>query len=368
MSHDIALIPGDGIGTEVVSATRPLLDRAADLEDASLSYTGFDWGSQRYLDEGAMMPDDGIERLRAHDAVFLGAVGHPDVPDHVTLRGLMLPIRKRLNQQVCKRPSVLYDGVESPLRGYEGVSASDASGGSSDQRADGGDIDFVVFRENTEGEYADVGGREHRGFDHELAVQSAVFTREGTETVVRAAFEAAAERERTLTNVTKSNAQAYGMVLWDEVVADVSEEFPDVKVERLLVDAAAMDFVRRPEAFDVVVASNLFGDVLTDLGAIVTGSMGLAPSANLCVDGDAPSMFEPVHGSAPDIAGEGIANPLATVLSGAMLFEHLGETGAATRLRTAVREQLADPDAPRTPDLGGDAGTDAVVADLRDRL
>ncbi|MFA9517745.1 isocitrate/isopropylmalate dehydrogenase family protein [Halopenitus sp. H-Gu1] len=351
MSYEIALIPGDGIGQTVVDASRPLLDAAADREDVSLEYTEFDWGSERYLEQGAMMPDDGVDQLRGHDAILLGAVGHPEIPDHVTLRGLMLPIRKRLNQQICKRPSFLYEGVESPLRGYAG-----------------GDIDLVVFRENTEGEYADVGGREHQGFDHELAVQSAVFTREGTETVVRAAFEAAKERDGKLTNVTKSNAQAYGMVLWDEVVEELSEEYPSVEVERLLVDAAAMDFIRRPETFDVVVASNLFGDILTDVGAIIAGSMGLAPSANLCVDGDAPSMFEPVHGSAPDIVGEGIANPLATVLSGAMLFDDIGESAVGDRLRRVVRTQLADPDAPRTPDLGGDSGTEAVVADLRNRL
>jgi tartrate dehydrogenase/decarboxylase/D-malate dehydrogenase len=351
MAYNIALIPGDGIGQEVVAAARPLVDDVAAASDCSLAYTEFDWGSDRYRSTGAMMPDDGIERLRPHDAILLGAVGHPEVPDHVTLRELMLPIRKQFNQQVCKRPAQLFEGVESPLRGYAG-----------------GDIDFVVFRENTEGEYADVGGREHRGFDHEVAVQSAVYTRAGTEAVVRAAFEAAADRRGKLTNVTKSNAQAHGMVFWDDVVDEVSEEFPDVEVERLLVDAASMDLVRRPEAFDALVASNLFGDILTDLGAIITGSMGLAPSANIALDGNAPSMFEPVHGSAPDIAGEGVANPLATVLSAAMLFDHLGETDAANTLRELVTEQLADPDAPRTPDLGGDAGTETVIDDLRDRL
>jgi tartrate dehydrogenase/decarboxylase/D-malate dehydrogenase len=351
MAHDIAVIPGDGIGVEVVDAVRPLLTDVAAGSGASLSFSEFDWGSERYLRTGSMMPEDGVDRLRGYDAILLGAVGHPEVPDHVTLRGLMLPIRKRLNQQVCKRPAVLYEGVESPLRGYGA-----------------GDVDLVVYRENTEGEYADAGGREHRGFDHEVAVQTAVFTREGTEAVVRAAFEAATERRGKLTNVTKSNAQAYGMVLWDDVVREVSEEYPGVEVERLLVDAAAMDFVRRPESFDVVVASNLFGDVLTDLGAIVTGSLGLAPSANIALNGVAPSMFEPVHGSAPDIVGKGVANPLATVLSGAMLFEHLGDGAAATALRTAVEAQLADPAAPRTPDIGGDAGTEAVVADLRDRV
>jgi tartrate dehydrogenase/decarboxylase/D-malate dehydrogenase len=337
MAYDIASIPGDGIGQEVVAAARPVLDDAADAAGFSLDYERFDWGSERYLREEAMMPEDGLDRLRDRDAILLGAVGHPDISDHVTLRGLMLPIRKRFNQQVCKRPAVLYEGVKSPLRGYEG-------------------------------EYADVGGREHRGFDHGVAIQSAVFTRQGTEDIVRAAFEAATEREGKLTNVTKSNAQAYGMVLWDDVVAEVSEEYPAVEVERLLVDAASMDFVRRPDEFGVVVASNLFGDILTDLGAIVTGSMGLAPSANVNVEEDYPSMFEPVHGSAPDIVGQGVANPLATVLSGAMLFDHLGEAAAGERLRGAVADQLADADAPRTPDLGGDAGTKAVVRDLRDRL
>jgi len=280
-----------------------------------------------------MMPEDGVDQLRQYDAILLGAVGHPDIPDHVTLRGLMLPIRKELNQQICKRPTELREGVQSPLRGYEG-----------------GDIDFVVYRENTEGEYADVGDANTAASNTRSPSRARCSPARGTETVVREAFEAAAERDGKLTNVTKSNAQAYGMVLWDDVVEEVGEEYPDVTVERLLVDAAAMDFVRRPEAFDVVVASNLFGDILTDLGAIISGSMGLAPSANLCVDGDAPSMFEPVHGSAPDIQGQGIANPLATVLSGAMLFDDLGEHTAGDRLREFVVEQLADESGPRTPD------------------
>ena len=351
MTHDIALIPGDGIGVEVIDAAWPLLESAAAAEGVELESTRYDWGSQRYLEAGSMMPADGTDRLAEHDSILLGAVGHPEIPDHVTLRGLMLPIRKTFDQQVCKRPSVLFEGVESPLRGYEG-----------------GDIDFVVFRENTEGEYSDVGGREHRGHDHEFAVQTAVYTRQGTEAIVRAAFEAATERDGHLTNVTKSNAQAHGMVFWDDVVSEVSEEYPDVEVERLLVDAASMDLVRRPDEFDVLVASNLFGDILTDIGAIVSGSMGLAPSANINVDGEYPSMFEPVHGSAPDIVGQGVANPLATVLSGSMLFDHLGEATVADALWSAVEEQLADSDAPRTPDLGGDAGTDDVIADLRERL
>jgi tartrate dehydrogenase/decarboxylase/D-malate dehydrogenase len=351
MSYDIALIPGDGIGPEVVDATLPILDAAATAADFDVETTRYDWGTDRYLNEGAMMPEDGLDRLASHDAILLGAVGHPDVPDHVTLNGLLLPIRKGFDQSICKRPAVLFEGVDSPLKGYSG-----------------GDIDILVFRENTEGEYADVGGREHRGYENEVAVQSAVYTRRSTERIVRAAFEAATERSGHLTNVTKSNAQAHGMVFWDDIVAEVSEEYPGVEVERLLVDAASMDMVRRPDEFDVVVCSNLFGDILTDVGAIVTGSMGLAPSANVDPGRDNPSMFEPVHGSAFDIMGEGVANPLATVLSGSLMFDHLGEAAAATALWDAVADQLADADAPRTADLGGESGTDAVATDLIDRL
>jgi tartrate dehydrogenase/decarboxylase / D-malate dehydrogenase len=351
MTHDVAVIPGDGIGPEVVDAVRPLLKDAAQEYGFELTFTDFDWGTDHFLEHGEMMPDDGTDKIADKDAILLGAVGHPDVPDHVTLRGLMLPIRKTFDQYICKRPSVLFEGVESPLRGY-----------------DSGDIDLVVYRENTEGEYADVGGREHRGFDNEVAIQSAVFTRTGVERIVRAAFEEAEARDGNLTNVTKSNAQAYGMVLWDDVFDEVAEEHPDVETERLLVDAASMDFIRRPEEFDVVVASNLFGDILTDIGAIISGSMGLAPSANINPSDDVPSMFEPVHGSAPDIVGQGVANPLATVLSGSMLLDDLGESAAADALWRVVSEQLADESAPRTPDLGGEAGTHDVVADLRDRL
>jgi len=351
VSYDIALIPGDGIGPEVVDATLPILDAAATAAGFDVETTRYDWDTDRYLNEGAMMPEDGLDRLASHDAILLGAVGHPDVPDHVTLNGLLLPIRKGFDQSICKRPAVLFEGVDSPLKGYSG-----------------GDIDILVFRENTEGEYADIGGREHAGYANEVAVQSAVYTRRSTERIVRAAFEAATKRSGHLTNVTKSNAQAHGMVFWDDIVSEVSEEYPGVAVERLLVDAASMDMVRRPDEFDVVVCSNLFGDILTDVGAIVTGSMGLAPSANIDPGRDNPSMFEPVHGSAFDIMGEGVANPLATVLSESLMFDHLGEEAAATALWDAVADQLADTDAPRTADLGGESGTEAVAADLRSRL
>ncbi|WP_435065187.1 isocitrate/isopropylmalate dehydrogenase family protein [Halobaculum sp. EA56] len=350
-AYEIAVIPGDGIGPEVVDATLPFVADAAEERGAAFETTRFEWGTEYYLDHGEMMPDDGLDRLAEFDAIFLGAVGHPEVPDHVTLHGLLLPIRKGLDQYVCERPNVLFDGIESPLRGYGG-----------------GDVDFVVYRENTEGEYADIGGREHRGFDHETAVQSALFTRRGTERIIRAAFEAATEREGHLTSVTKSNAQAHSMVFWDDIVEEVAAEFPSVEVERLLVDAAAMDLIRRPHEFDVVVASNLFGDVLTDIGAQITGSMGLAPSGNVHPGPEYPSMFEPVHGSAPDIVGDGVANPLATVLSWSLLFDDLGEGDVADALWDGVADQLADGSAPRTPDLGGSAGTEAVVSDLRSRL
>ncbi len=351
MAYDIAIIPGDGIGPEVVDHSMPVVETAADAHGVSLEITRYDWSSERYLKKGSMMPEDGLDRLSEHDAIVLGAVGHPDVADHVTLHGLRLEITKGFKQHVCKRPSYLFEGVTSPLRGYAA-----------------GDIDFVVYRQNTEGEYTHVGGRPYEGFENEVAIQSALFTREGTETVVRAAFEAATEREGKLTNITKSNAQAYGMVFWDDIVAEVHEEYPDVQVERLLVDAASMDFVRRPEAFDVLVASNLFGDILTDLGAGISGSLGLAPSSNIDPTRTYPSMFEPVHGSAFDITGDGIANPLGTVLSWELLWEHLGESALAETLRHAVSAQLADSSSPRTPDIGGSSGTEAVTEDLRTRI
>ena len=351
MTYEIAVVPGDGIGTEVVDSAMPVVERAADAHGVSIETTRYDWGSERYLAEGSMMPEDALDRLRAYDAIFLGAVGHPDVPDHVTLHGLRLEITKGFKQHVCKRPSYLFEGITSPLRDYAA-----------------GDIDFVVYRQNTEGEYADLGGREYAGFDNEVAVQSSLFTREGTETIVRAAFDAATEREGHLTSITKSNAQAHGMVFWDDVVNEVHEDYPDVQVERLLVDAASMDFVRRPEEFDVIVASNLFGDILTDLGAGISGSMGLAPSSNIDPTRTHPSMFEPVHGSAFDITGEGVANPIGTVLSWELLWDHLGEEAVARELHDAVARQLADSGAPRTPDIGGEAGTKAVADDLRSRV
>ncbi len=271
--------------------------------------------------------------------------------DHVTLNGLLLPIRRRFDQCVCLRPSYLYDGVESPLR---------------DKPA--GSIDMQVFRENTEGEYANVGGRLYADRPHDVAVQTSVFTRHGCQRIIAAAFEKALTRPAgRVASITKSNAQGYGMVLWDEVFEEVAAQYPDIETESLLIDRAVMEFVRRPESFDVVVASNLFGDILTDLAAIVVGSMGLAASANIDPTHTHPSMFEPVHGSAPDIVGQGIANPLAAILSGAMMLEHLQLLRGAEAIHGAVREQLAER-GPRTPDLGGEATTEETGVAIADRI
>lgn len=343
-SHKIAVIKGDGIGVDVVDEALKVLDALASRYDIDWSFTEFPWSSDYYFEHGEMMPGDGVERLRGFDAIFLGAVGHPDVQDHITLNGLLLPIRRAFDQYACVRPSVLLPGVESPLRGKKPY-----------------DIDLIVVRENTEGEYANIGGFQYQGFPDEVAVQSSVFTRRGCERVIRYAFELARERNKTrhVTSITKSNAQGYGMVLWDRTFADVSEEYPDISTDSLLIDAACMDFIRRPEKFDVVVASNLFGDILTDIGAIITGSMGLASSANLDPSRMNPSMFEPTHGSAPDIAGKGIANPMAQVLTAAMMLDHLGEREAADAVRSAVAGVLDDGEI-LTPDLGGSSTTTAV--------
>jgi tartrate dehydrogenase/decarboxylase/D-malate dehydrogenase len=292
------------------------------------------------------MPENAIDLLRPFDAILFGAVGDPRIQDNVTLNGLLLPIRRRFDQYACVRPAVLYPGVRGPLAGRNG-----------------GDIDFVVVRENTEGEYAQIGGGLYHDGPHEVAIQAATFTRHGTERVIRFAFDLARRRnrKRLLTSVTKSNAQGFSMAFWDRVFAAVARDYPDIRTESLLVDAACMDLVRRPIDFDVLVASNLFGDILTDLSAAITGSLGLAPSANLNPERTFPSMFEPVHGSAPDIAGKGVANPLATMLAGAMMLDFLGETRAAAGVEKAVRAVLAEGRGV-TPDLGG-TGTTRTVTD-----
>jgi tartrate dehydrogenase/decarboxylase/D-malate dehydrogenase len=341
----IAVIGGDGIGPEVIEQAIRVVDAALRYEtDSALEWNRLPWSSALYKKTGRMMPDDAFEQLRRHDAILLGAIGSPDVPDHITLHGLLLPMRRRFDQYVNLRPAYLFDGVQSPLR--------DKAPGS---------IDMLVYRENTEGEYAPCGGRHYEGTPHEIAIQSAIFTRRGCERIMRAAFEGARKRRKKVTSITKSNAQQFGMVLWDEVFKAVARDYPDVQASSLLIDAAAMDFVRKPEAFDVVVASNLFGDILTDLSAIVTGSMGLAASGNINPERTYPSMFEPVHGSAPDIAGKGIANPLAAILSAGMLLDHLGLAKTAAAVRKGVAAVLKAGKV-RTPDLGGQART-AEVAD-----
>jgi tartrate dehydrogenase/decarboxylase / D-malate dehydrogenase len=350
-SGKIAVIAGDGIGPEVIEQAIRVVDAALKRDGAAVEWNRLPWSSSYYKKIGKMVPDDGWETLKEHAAIFLGAVGAPDVSDTVTVHGLLLPMRRKFDQYVNLRPAYLFDGVQSPLR--------DKAPGS---------IDMLVYRENTEGEYAPVGGRLYIGTPHETAVQTSVFTRRGCERIMRAAFEGARRRRNKVTSITKSNAQVHSMGLWDEAFREVAREFPDIEARSLLVDAAAMDFVRKPEVFDVVVASNLFGDILTDLSAIVTGSVGLAASANINPERLYPSMFEPVHGSAPDIAGKGIANPLAAILSAKLMLDHLGQTKSAGRIQTAAAKVLKEGKV-RTPDLGGTATTtqmaDAVLAAVR---
>lgn len=322
-TYEIALIPGDGIGVDVTDAAMKIVQATAKAEGFSVANTMFPWSCETYLETGAMMPEDGIETLRSFDAIFLGAVGWPaKVPDDVSLHGLLLPIRKAFVQYANIRPHRLLPGVQGPLR------------------AEG--FDILCIRENTEGEYSGAGGRVHKGTDGEVAVETSIFTRRGVERILRFGFEQAQMRSGKLASVTKSNAQKYSMVFWDEVTAELAVEYPDVEVTNYHIDAMAARMVMAPESLDVVVASNLFGDILTDLGAAIQGGLGFAASANINPDRSAPSMFEPVHGSAPDIAGQGIANPMAAIWSAAMMLEHLGENSAATRIITAMETATAN--------------------------
>ncbi len=350
--YNLAIIPGDGVGPEVVAEGRKVLDALAAQETGlNFRYTEFSWGSAYYRETGRMMPEDGLTQVSACDAILFGAVGDPEIPDHITLQGLLLPMRRAFDQGVCIRPAYLYPGVTSPLAGKEA-----------------GEIDLVIFRENTEGEYAPVGGRLYPGTPHETVMQTNVFTRRGTERIIRAAFEHCVKRNKKnlVTSVTKSNAQAFGMVFWDEVFESVAADYPQIQTESLLVDRVAMDLVRWPEAFDVMVASNLFADIISDIAAVATGSMGLAASANINPEGIFPSMFESVHGAAFDIAGQGIANPLATISAVGMMLDHLGEPEPARRVETAVMRSLEERRYV-TGDLGGSAST-AQVGDEVVRL
>ena len=345
-THRIALIPGDGIGTEVLPPACRVLDAVGARHGVSFSYESFDWSCERYLREGAMMPEDGLDRLRGFDSVLLGAVGYPGVPDHVSLWGLLIPIRRTFRQYVNVRPIRVFDGIESPLR-----------------NAVAGEVDFVVVRENVEGEYSEIGGRLNRGFPDEMAVQEAVFTRKGVTRVVDHAFGLAARRGGRLTSATKSNGIVHTLPFWDELVAERAAHHPDVTWDQEHIDALAAKFVLDPARFDVVVGSNLFGDILSDLAAAVAGSIGIAPSANLNPERDHPSMFEPVHGSAPDIAGRGVANPLGAIWSAAMMLDHLGHPEAAADVTAAMSTVFAETPV-RTPDLGGSATTTAFTDEL----
>ena len=348
----IAVIAGDGVGTEVIPQGKRVLEQIGRKHRVNFAFQDFDWGAEHYFRWGRMMPAGAIDLLQPCDAIYLGAVGHPEIPDHTTLNGLLLPIRRAFDQYANVRPAYLYPGVCSPLAGRKG-----------------GEIDFVVVRENTEGEYAQVGGFVYQHQPEEVAVQTSIFTRRGIERVVKVAFELAAKRNRKkrVTSITKSNAQGFSMVLWDRTFQEVAAQFPDIETESLLVDAAAMNFVRRPESFDVVVGSNLFADILSDLAAAIIGSMGLAASANLDPQRRFPSMFEPVHGSAPDIAGKGVVNPLAAILTAGMMLEHLQMTAAAQELEAAVAAVLAEGKV-RTPDLGGSNHTEEVTNAVLARL
>ncbi|TMV84451.1 tartrate dehydrogenase, partial [Thioclava sp. BHET1] len=340
-TYKLALVPGDGIGVDVTEAAMEVLQAVAGRCGFTLETQSFPWSCGYYLEHGRMMPEDGIEILRGFDAIYLGAVGWPaTVPDSVSLHGLLLPIRKAFNQYANIRPHRLLPKVEGPLK------------------SDG--FDILCIRENTEGEYAGAGGRLHQGTANEVATEVGIFTRTGVERILRFAFDQARARRKHLTSVTKSNAQKYSMVFWDEVTREVAADYPDVTVSHMHIDAMAAKMVMAPEALDVVVASNLFGDILTDLGAAIQGGLGFAASANICPDRSAPSMFEPVHGSAPDIAGKNIANPIAAIWSGAMMLDHLGEAEAAAILLAAL-EQVTGQGIGTRPGLNGTAEITAAV-------
>lgn len=339
--YNIAVIPGDGIGREVMPPALAILDKVAARYGFVLEYSHFDWSCETYKATGRMMPEDGIDQLRPHDAIFLGAVGYPGVPDHISLWGLLIPIRREFNQYVNLRPVRLLPGVPCPLRDKQP-----------------GDIDFWIVRENSEGEYSQLGGRFDVGRESEGVLQTALFTRRATDRILRYACEFARKLGRVrVTSATKSNGIYHSMPFWDERVDAVASDYPDLVIDKQHIDILCARFVMQPERFDVVVGSNLFGDILSDLGPGMTGTIAVAPSANINPEKDHPSMFEPVHGSAPDIAGQGIANPVGQIWSAAMMLDHLGEAEAGAAVLRAIETCLSDPAAPRTPDLGGTATT-----------
>ena len=338
-AYKIAVIEGDGIGREVVPEGVRVLEAVAHRFDLSFSWQNFDWSCERYAKTGRMMPEDGLEQLRPFDAIYLGAIGYPGVPDHVSLWGLLIPIRRGFKQYVNLRPVRLLEGITSPLSGRKP-----------------GEIDFVIVRENSEGEYSEVGGRLNRNTEDDIAIQQSISTRRGCDRIIRYAFELARTRKKHVTSATKSNGIVFSMPFWDERFAAISKEYPDVKTDQFHIDILSAHLVAHPDWFDVVVGSNLLGDILSDLGAAVVGSMGLAPAANLNPEREYPSLFEPVHGSAPDIAGKGIANPVAQIWTGAMMLRHLGEEQAAHAVEQAIFKVLASSSV-RTRDIGGKAST-----------
>ena len=338
-THKIAAIPGDGIGKEVLPEAIAAVEKAGAKSGVGFEWQEFDWSCETYAKTGRMMPEDGVEQLRPFDGIFLGAVGFPGVADHVSLWGLLIPLRRAFRQYVNLRPIKLLPGVTSPLSGRGA-----------------GDIDFVIVRENNEGEYSEMGGRIYAGTDQEMVVQESVFTRHGVDRVLRYAFDIAEKRRKHVTSATKSNGIIHTMPYWDERFDVVKAEYPGTEADQFHIDILSAHFVQHPDWFDVVVGSNLFGDILSDLGAAVVGGMGLAPAANINPEGEYPSMFEPVHGSAPDIAGQGIANPVAQIWTGAMMLDHLGHTDAAQAIEDAISNVLADGSV-KTRDLGGTAGT-----------
>ena len=338
-AYKIAVIEGDGIGREVVPEGIRVLEAVAHRFDLSFSWQNFDWSCERYATTGRMMPEDGLEQLRPFDAIYLGAIGYPGVPDHVSLWGLLIPIRRGFKEYVNLRPVRLLEGITSPLSGRKP-----------------GEIDFVIVRENSEGEYSEVGGRLNRNTEDDIAIQQSIFTRRGCDRIIRYAFELARTRKKHVTSATKSNGIVFSMPFWDERFAAISKQYPDVKIDQFHIDILTAHLVAHPDWFDVVVGSNLFGDILSDLGAAVVGSMGLAPAANLNPEREYPSLFEPVHGSAPDIAGKGIANPVAQIWTGAMMLRHLGEEQAAHAVEQAIFKVVASSTV-RTRDIGGKAST-----------
>ena len=355
MKHKIAVIAGDGIGPEVLSEGVKVLNAVAEKDGGfEFEFTDFPWGCQHYLETGRMMAEDGMETLKKYDAIFLGAVGYPGVPDHISLWDLLLVIRKKFDQYINVRPVKLLHGAPTPLKD---VTCED--------------IDMVFIRENSEGEYAGSGSWLYPGQDNEVVIQNGVFSRKGCERVIRYAFELARKEKKTLTSISKGNALNYSMVFWDQIFKEVSEDYPDVKTYSYLVDAASMFMVKDPKRFQVVVTSNLFGDILTDLGAAISGGMGLAAGANLNPERKFPSMFEPIHGSAPDIAGKQIANPLATVWSASQMLEYFGYKDWADRIIDIIEEILVEKQV-LTPDMGGNATTaqvgDEVVRKIREKF